>query len=491
MDMKDSLSELISLPEELKGRAVSRWSWFWVFIKRHEGKKDEGKTQTEIETKLKWKLKALILVFIVGLWYLPISQKVSVLHVENQTAAGYPDAMQTFYSISQKYSQFLGVPAVVEKEDGTILYIAVSADRVVWGFDGKTGEPLWKFRKYLNAKASGRATPLIADINGDGKDDVILFFKDEGIILIDGQTIFSLHPPKELRPSFKPKEYKAYQHFLAASNFIPDTNIPIPEIIVCMKRQFVVYQWNPTQQQKLIHRGEGKTDHPITTSPCLSDIDNDGAVEIALACADGNVYLFDYKKGIQRKILKPNAGSINVDVAFADINNDGVLDILIVTEKGALVAFDMTRDGAPLFKEDIPLEGQRPRSLFIKNGPTSLFLKSGMDILIGTDKGKWVQVTLSTKKRVIPWLSPSQWATFRGNQKRTGSVQAGKYEWVARQCERFLSFRKPFVNHSLFWKVLIALLALGFGYLVSSGNLRLFFIYDRPRFIRMARGQIG
>lgn len=193
-------------------------------------------------------------------------------------------------------------------------------------------------------------TPAIADIDGDGSDDLVVpvsYFFDRAYYdsgehrrrlpadlalekyVASGVAVFDLktHALKwvqHLDLSTDLVQYRCAQ--LAALRLVarPDSAVLLPER----------------------HRPEGGT-HPrggarrayVYSAPTLVDLDHDGKLEIVVGTSVGFIYVLDHLGNAKPGWPKQMA-DVQAQVAVADVDGDGTAELLALDSKGSVALFD-------------------------------------------------------------------------------------------------------------------------------------------------------
>ena len=183
-----------------------------------------------------------------------------------------------------------------------------------------------------DTKTQLESTATLADINNDGKDEIIVAGREE-IIAVDGkgQKIWNWVATDRFctYPAVYTRKDGTVLIFAADGNFGKNSGT-----FTCLDGDGKVV-W----QKKL-------NANSSWSAPIVADLNNDGKVEVIQTDESGVVWLFDaesgnllWKTSIEGKPSSPSVG---------DLNGDGKLEIAIVTGKGKIFAIDS--DGKILWK---------------------------------------------------------------------------------------------------------------------------------------------
>ena len=151
------------------------------------------------------------------------------------------------------------------------------------------------------------ATPAVGDLDGDGTPEIIA-------ATVEGD-IYAVNADGSMRAGFP---------------------IPLPEVLSSDPLRM-----GPSHRDHIVERG-------VFASPALSDLDDDGSLEIIVAAFDGHLYVFredgSNQPGFPVEVTAPilwvddedaQPGRIMTSPAIGDANGDGIPDIAIGSnEKG-------------------------------------------------------------------------------------------------------------------------------------------------------------
>lgn len=230
-------------------------------------------------------------------------------------------------------------------------------------FDGRPFDP--KVHVYLQPHIL--ATPVVADIDMDGKFDVIVpvsYYLDSGhpgagndpgldtalyvvselvcINLADGKTKWR----KRLRMSTKRSRYPAYM--LASPVVIDvDNNVLLDIVITTSDGMINVfdYRGNP-------HQGWPVQMRPIHGPALVEDVNGDRVIDICAGDASGTIACFSNKGNYMWD--RWVTGEIADGMTAGDVNGDGILDIVVGTTTGQMWALSgINGETLPNFPIDI------------------------------------------------------------------------------------------------------------------------------------------
>jgi hypothetical protein len=225
--------------------------------------------------------------------------------------------------------------------------------------------------------------PVVADINGDGKRELIMVGDHElaGNTVNRGNSLFVFQADATRAPGFE---------------FPFETAGP------------------------LVYFDPGANILDVTPAPAVVDLDRDGKKEILFPSYDGNLYAIRSDKKLFWKFSFANNGArFASEPVVADLNNDGLPEILFstyetVAGKGALLILD--RFGKKLFHAPLPGRGSMA-------APTvaDVYRTGGLEVIVNlkdsTSPGG-IQIY------DLPGSKTNQvlWGTGRGNYLRNGDA---------------------------------------------------------------------
>lgn len=208
-----------------------------------------------------------------------------------QTEAGWPRNLNTF-SIADPNP--LSSVAMGDVDNNGDLELFVMCGKILFGFhhdgteivDGDLNPATIGVIKIVNT-AYNYGTPALADMNGDGRPEVIVGMRDK-----------KLHV-------FNPVNWTELPGFPFTTN------------------------------------GNSGAGGEITSSPAIGDIDNDGQPEIVFACSDSRVYALNGDGTAAAGW--PQGAQFNEDLdsspALGDISGDGIPDVVVGASNGRLFAW--------------------------------------------------------------------------------------------------------------------------------------------------------
>ena len=243
------------------------------------------------------------------------------------------------------------------------------------------------------------AAPAIADLDGDGTDDIVFATSDGHLYVVDAQG-----SPREGWP------------------------VTLPDLPPCLS----------SFAEGTICRGNSQRfERGSSASPVIGDIDGDGKLEVVLAAHDGRLYAYerDGTSVAGWPIGMPTnddsiAGRLTQSPALADLDADGVADLAITGGETRIEDFGLgsvsivrgARDGrSPKMAEGWPITVSSYDPLFdsLERQTPGASVANSQIVLYGNASAPF-QVPIDPGSQDRPGLPPS------GAEPRTGtSAQAG------------------------------------------------------------------
>jgi len=165
------------------------------------------------------------------------------------------------------------------------------------------------------------SSPSIADIENDGKLEVVMGSGDGNLYALNGEDGSLLWA------------YKTDSAVTTSPSIADVDNDGKLEVIVGGLKVYVIngedgsLQWSFTS---------GQWDS-IYSSPSVGDIDNDGKLEVVVGSHENSVWALNGEDGSPLWVFT-TAGDIKCSPSIADINNDGKLDVVFGTYHGIIYA---------------------------------------------------------------------------------------------------------------------------------------------------------
>jgi hypothetical protein len=248
------------------------------------------------------------------------------------------------------------------------------------------------------------STPALADMDGDGIQDLIVCSPGDSIYCLKGNG---------RRVAGWPVKVVESTANITASPAVGDIDGDgHPEVIV---------QSSVGRVYGLRYDGTWMTGWPIwvysntgtiAPSPALADLDGDGKLEVVIAGLDKNCYVFRYNGTSYAGWPQPYSATTTTESSpvIADIDGDGSLDIILGSEEGLLNAWSKT--GQPLAGFPIQVGS------YLRGTPVvcDLNYNGGLDLVTSC----WDQNIYAWNLNGHYYDGVAQWNGFHANIYNTG-----------------------------------------------------------------------
>ncbi|MEM4724544.1 MAG: carboxypeptidase regulatory-like domain-containing protein, partial [Candidatus Hadarchaeum sp.] len=193
------------------------------------------------------------------------------------------------------------------------------------GTDGKDWDVLWVFTPPEGIGENGIvSTPVISDLDGDGKTEVVVASTNKCLYILDGASGQMLHRFCTGGP-------------LYASPAVADVDgDKIKEIVIGgTDGRVYLFKWTRKSKSMKSYSFDGRA--PFYSSPAIGDVDGDGMLDIIVPSTDGNIYILNSQMECKRKV---SIGSpVFSSPALARRGGKG-LAIYVGADDGYLYLFD-------------------------------------------------------------------------------------------------------------------------------------------------------
>ncbi|MBF0478849.1 MAG: VCBS repeat-containing protein [Candidatus Omnitrophica bacterium] len=243
--------------------------------------------------------------------------QVYVFHPDGSLLMGWPKNIDSSVSANP-------VIADINGDDVLDIVVADWAGTIhVWDKNG-VALPGWPRKlpsnKYDYAGYINHTSPAVADINNDGKKEIVIC-DSAGHVFIFKADGFQLRGwPKEMGSSVQ-----------FSSPAIGDVDGDGEIEVAAGSFDGNIYLWKSTGQ--LMPGWPQSTINPIFSSPVLIDIDHDSKLEIALNSTNGKIYLWKYDGSAVAGWPKQTNSVFLTSPVFGDFDNDGKLNLIAAGNK--------------------------------------------------------------------------------------------------------------------------------------------------------------
>ena len=323
--------------------------------------------------------------------------------------------------------------------DGKNDIVMITSAGFLYGWDAKSGAPIWKQIEIFN---SGQTSPMLADVNDDGVLDIITLSDSSMIFIYDGQTgsiirreilggVISEMTPlvADLTGNGKKdvvacsedgavhflynagyeSDYDRYTEFVEgpiyASPVLYQSKDFTPMVVVASYAGKLYFIDGKSRTKKTVDLVE-KTEkaHLIAGAPAIGDITGDGIPEVVVQSnvpqyvSAIDVTKFEVMWTYFVEPTPPAGLKHNASPVIADISGNGMGDVFVVSANGSVLGLK-GKTGYPagelLWKMSLP-EAKR----IISSPAVYDFDKDGLkEFVIGTEDGKIVVIRSNARRK--------------------------------------------------------------------------------------------
>ncbi|MFP8880339.1 MAG: VCBS repeat-containing protein, partial [Myxococcota bacterium] len=254
--------------------------------------------------------------------------------------------------------------------------------------------------------------PTIADLDGDGRPEIIVLGGDGRIFAVDHNG----HPAPIWPQNFRVDDQFDYT---APSIGDLDGDGGLDIVVSSFNGQVYAFASNGLALEGWPAQVAGGD----PSIPALADLDRDGRLEIVIGDRDGAIHVFDHRGATLEGWPKKLDGPANTTPAIADIDGDGQLDIVAVTGDRKVHAWDLRgreiiEQGWPIATGEYAADSPFPDQLGLAAAPLVADLDADGD-----------REVVAYSRNLHVWDLPEaayaisgEWPQYRANERSSGNV---------------------------------------------------------------------
>ena len=298
---------------------------------------------------------------------------------------------------------------VVSCSGGKPQVIVVSAAGTLYVCDEKTGTIITQsnLRESVRAALQNEsvtfqisATPAVGDINGDGREEVVLITDDDFVIAADKQTGKLIWKPFQIEPAAS-----ALQSFTHPSCVLTDIDGDgLPDIAALSTNGKVCGVKGNTGGVLLTFDAGNQR---LIASPALADINKDGRNELIFTTESGELYVLNFdlkhKDNLVLFYQKISNKAITSTPLVADFDGDTFLEIAAVSADNNVT---FVKTNVQLFVNQVLWQGSKLSSGAYKDQSSKLYILNFAAIAVAVlyIAGFAVLMSLKKSRRRITWI---------------------------------------------------------------------------------------
>lgn len=278
--------------------------------------------------------------------------------------------------------------------DGVADIVAISDSSLIYIIDGQTGNII---RREVLGGVISETTPLVCDLDGDDKKDIIVTSEDG--------TVHFLYSP-----GFD-SSYARYSEFIDgpiyASPVILTRKDFLPFVVIANYDSKVYFIDGKTRTKKTVNllESSGKA-HLVAGAPAIGDINGDGIDEVVVqsnvpqyvSAIDTTKFSVIWTYFVEP--VPPSNVRFNASPVVADFSGDGIGDVAVISANGSVQILKGNTNynsGEMLWKLAMP-EAKR----MISSPSIYDFDKDGVpEIVFGTEDGRLVVAKSNAKRKEL------------------------------------------------------------------------------------------
>ncbi len=219
--------------------------------------------------------------------------------------------------------------------DGKIEVVFGSADHIIYALNGEDGSLLWNY----TTKGRVLSSAAIGDIDSDGKLEIVIGSTDDRVYALNGED-------GSLLWNYTAKED------IDSSPALADIDSDGKLEVVIGSEDFNVYALNGEDGSLLWNY---TTKDQIMASPSIGDINNDGKLDVVIGSFDHKIYALNGDNGSLLWTYTTKS-LVRTSAVLGDINNDNKLEVVFGSEDHNIYALN-GEDGSRLWNYTLKMWG--------------------------------------------------------------------------------------------------------------------------------------
>ena len=269
-----------------------------------------------------------------------------------------------------------------------------------------------QFQQPLTGGRVVHSSPIFADVNGDGKQEILVGTTDQhGESGIGRPVTIGAYDSTTGRPLWETRVDSPINGSPGVANLNGqgDLEVVVPVGGSTYNNQHYiggVYAYN-ARTGALLWKWFAEDDHPNETgdgypdgvfaTPAIGDVDKDGDMEIAFGAWDRNIYMLDHRG--QQVWRFHNADTVFSSAAMADLNGDGDLEIItgadISGQNAGGYFYAFNPNGTVLFRNHVP------GAIYSSPAVGDMDNDGDLEIVVGSNKS--TQNPSDPRGRIYAW----------------------------------------------------------------------------------------
>ncbi len=218
---------------------------------------------------------------------------------------------------------FIGAAAIADLDgDGRDDVIAGGRDSVLSAYRGRDGKVLWQVKHSSGIHAS----PSVMDLDGDGRQEVLAAWAYSDLVVLDGQS------GRELWGTELELDNVGIEGLFGSPIPLPGTPGVIIQGTSWWGNADGIIGVGPLKREFKAFEGR------VTASAVVSDLNGDGKLEAIIGTERGLVLAFKATGG--RQVLARPGGPIEATAMLADTDQNGTFELLVASNDGMLHCYE-------------------------------------------------------------------------------------------------------------------------------------------------------